>query len=177
MHCVSKKMKDYYECTHINFLGPSVDLIPTSCLDITNTSTHITYIDTNTPETMTLSFVTLMILGTSSYNSLYVNVHSRLPRSLSSAFRLCVPVGSVAQSRPTLCDLIDCSPTGCFNPGIKFASPESPALAGKFFTPEPPGMLAFRLPESKSTFATWDYTYVLGQVTKLPQASATLCIS
>ena len=86
MHCVSKKSNDYYECTHINFLGPSVDLVPTSYLDITNTSTHITYIDTNTLETMTLSFVTLMIMGTSSYNSQYGNVHSKLPRSLSSAF-------------------------------------------------------------------------------------------
>ena len=139
--------------------------------------THITYIDTNTLETITLSFVTVMITGTSYYNSLYGNVHTKLPRSLSSAFSLYVPVGSVAQSCPTLCDLIDCSPTGCFNPGIKLASPESPALAGKFFTTEPPGMLAFRLPESNSTFATWNYIYVLGQVTKLPQASATLCIS
>ena len=54
------------------------------------------------------------------------NTHTKLPRSLSSAFSLCVPVGSVAQSCPTLCDLIDCSPLGSFNPGIEFASPESP---------------------------------------------------
>ena len=65
---------------------------------------------------------------------------------------------SAAQSRPTLCDPMDCSlprfsvhgicqarmlewaaissSKNCPNPGIK---PVSPALAGGFFTTEPPG--------------------------------------
>ena len=139
--------------------------------------THITYIDTNTLETITLSCLTVMIMDTSYDNSLYGNIHTKLPRSLSSAFSLCVRVGSFAQSCPTLCDRIDCSPKDASNSGIEFTSPESPALAGKFFTTEPPGMLAFRLPESTSTLATSNYIYVLGQVIKLPQASATLCVS
>ena len=68
---------------------------------------------------------------------------------------------SVAQLRPILCDPTDCSPPGSSvhgiskqeywsglpfpppgdlpNPGIKPMSPASPALAGGFFTTEPPG--------------------------------------
>ena len=66
------------------------------------------------------------------------------------------------QSCPTLCDLMDCSPPGLLcpwdspsentgvgchfllqgdlpHPGIKPVSLMSPALAGRFFTTEPPG--------------------------------------
>ena len=46
------------------------------------------------------------------------NTHTKLPRSLSSAFSLCVPVGSVAQSRPTLCYPVDCSLPGSSVQGI-----------------------------------------------------------
>ena len=68
---------------------------------------------------------------------------------------------AVAQSWPTLCDPIDCSPPGplsmgfsrqkywsgwpfpppgdLLDPGIELASPASPALAGGFFTNEPSG--------------------------------------
>ena len=68
---------------------------------------------------------------------------------------------SVAQSCLTLCDPMDCSPPGSSvhgillartlewvpcpppedlpDPGIKPTSPSSPALAGAFFTDEPPG--------------------------------------
>ena len=68
----------------------------------------------------------------------------------------------VAQSCPTLCNCMDCSPlgssvhgdspgkntgVGCHaflrgnlpNPGIEPVSPVAPALAGGFFTSEPPG--------------------------------------
>ena len=68
----------------------------------------------------------------------------------------------VVQSCPTLCDSMDCGPPGSSfhrdsprkeywngfpypplrdlpDPGIKPASVESPALAGRFFTAEPPG--------------------------------------
>ena len=67
----------------------------------------------------------------------------------------------VAQSCPTLCNPMDCSPPGSSllgilqqeswtgwpfllpgnlpDPGIKLAPPVSPALAGRFFTTEPPG--------------------------------------
>ena len=59
---------------------------------------------------------------------------------------------SVAQSCPTLCNTVDCSPPGSSvhailrtrllewlvmpspDPGIELASPKSPALAGGFFT-------------------------------------------
>ena len=73
----------------------------------------------------------------------------------------CVPVHvcSAALSCPTLCNPMDCSPPGSmqfsrqeywsglpFPPpedysdlGIEPMSPESPALAGRFFTTEPPG--------------------------------------
>ena len=68
-----------------------------------------------------------------------------------------------AQSYPTLCDLLDCSPPGsslygifqarilllsvlpfptpggCLSLGIEPISPASPALAGDFFTTEPAG--------------------------------------
>ena len=66
-----------------------------------------------------------------------------------------------AQSYPTLCDPVDCSPPGSSlhgisqarilerfpfstlgdlpNPGIKPSSPVSPTLAGRFFTTEPLG--------------------------------------
>ena len=66
----------------------------------------------------------------------------------------------VAHSCPTLCDPMDCNPPGfsvhgisearilewvafpspedLLNPGIEPKSPESPALAGGFFTAEPP---------------------------------------
>ena len=64
-----------------------------------------------------------------------------------------------AQSCPTLCDPMDCSPSGPSvhgsfhtrilapfpppgdlpDPGIKTVSPVSPALADGFFTSEPPG--------------------------------------
>ena len=68
---------------------------------------------------------------------------------------------SVAQSCPTLCNPMDCSPPGSSvhgilqarilekftcpppgylpNPEIQPRSPVSPALAGRFFTTEPPG--------------------------------------
>lgn len=59
-------------------------------------------------------------MGTDYYTSLYGNLHTKLPKSISSAFRL---------------------------------------------------------PESNSTFASWSYLYVLGQVTKLLQASVALCIN
>ena len=36
------------------------------------------------------------------------------------------------------------------NPGIKLASPGSPALAGGFFTTEPPGMLNLRRLDNKT---------------------------
>ena len=71
-----------------------------------------------------------------------------------------------AQSCLTLCDPLDCSPPGSSvcgisqatilewlpfppprdlpRPGVKLASPGSPALAGGFFTTEPPGMLNLR---------------------------------
>ena len=77
------------------------------------------------------------------------------------AVKVGVWVCSVAQSCLTLCDPMDCSlpgssvhqilqariqkclpfpPSGCLpNPGIEPASPLSPALAGWFFTTEPPG--------------------------------------
>ena len=62
-----------------------------------------------------------------------------------------------AQSCPTLCDPVDYSPPGSSpvefsrqeywsglrgdlpDPGIEPTSPMSPALAGRFFTTEPPG--------------------------------------
>ena len=70
----------------------------------------------------------------------------------------------VAQSCPTLWDPIDCSPPGSSvhgvlqavewlpcpppgdlpNPGFKPVSPATPALAGGFFTTEPPGYVSFR---------------------------------
>ena len=73
-----------------------------------------------------------------------------------------MPVCSVAKSCLTLCDLMDCSPPGSSvrgiyqarvqrsrlpfpppgnlpNPGIEPSFPESPVLAGRFFTTEPPG--------------------------------------
>ena len=71
---------------------------------------------------------------------------------------------SVAQSCLTLCDVMDCSPPGSSvhgilqarilewvasisspgdlsHPGIEPLSLESPAMAGEFFTAEPPGKL------------------------------------
>ena len=76
----------------------------------------------------------------------------------SSLAGLCMRVCSVAQSCPALCDPMDCSLPGSSvhgtsqarileaisssralpDPGIK---PVSPALAGRFFTTEPPGKL------------------------------------
>ena len=59
-----------------------------------------------------------------------------------------------ARLHPTLCDSMDCSPSGGFlrqeyRNGLPFPSPEdlpdpglkpaSPALGGEFFTTEPPG--------------------------------------
>ena len=77
----------------------------------------------------------------------------------TSHLRVCVC--SVAQSCPTLCDPMDCSPPGSLvhgilqarilewiaisyfrgllNSGIEPSSLASPALAGGFFTTEPPG--------------------------------------
>ena len=77
-----------------------------------------------------------------------------------SVVRVCA-----AQSCPTLCDPMDCSlfgssvhgfsrqeywsglpflpPGDLPNPGIEPASPESPALAGRFFATEPPGCIYF----------------------------------
>ena len=74
---------------------------------------------------------------------------------------LCLCVCSVTQSCPTLCNPMDCSQPGFSvhgfprqeywtglpfpplgdlpNPGIEPASSASPALAGGFFTTEPPG--------------------------------------
>ena len=65
-----------------------------------------------------------------------------------------MPAGSVTKSCPTLCNPMDCSPPGSSvhgisqarilewvdtpDPGIKPASPVSPALAGGFLTTEPP---------------------------------------
>ena len=76
----------------------------------------------------------------------------------SSLAGLCMRVCSVAQSCPALCDPMDCSLPGSSvhgtsqarrleaisssralpDPGIE---PVSPALAGRFFTTEPPGKL------------------------------------
>ena len=44
---------------------------------------------------------------------------------------------------PTLCDPMDCSPPGSSVHEIFPASPVSPALAGSFFSTEPPGKLYF----------------------------------
>ena len=86
-------------------------------------------------------------------------------RNLSKYMTACIPCGmslcSVAKSRPTLFDPTDSSPPGSsvhgilqvrtlgwvaipFSrgsspPRIKPKSPVSPALAGRFFTAEPPG--------------------------------------
>ena len=70
-------------------------------------------------------------------------------------------VSGCPQLHLPLCDRMDCSPPGssvheipkqeywnglsfpppgvCPDPGTEFASPASPALAGRFFTTEPPG--------------------------------------
>ena len=89
-------------------------------------------------------------------NSPFLSPQSTTP----SLFYVCVR--SVAKQCPTLCNPMDCSPPdsvhGIFqarilkclpfpplgdlpNPGIEPASPVSPALAGGFFTTEPPGKL------------------------------------
>ena len=128
-----KKIKDYYECTHINFLEPSVDLIPTSCLDTTNTHTHMTYIDTNTLETITLSFVTVMIM------KVKVKV-----KSLSRVRLFATPWTVAHQAPPSRgfsrqeywSGLPFPSPGDLPNPGIE---PRSPALEADALTSEPPG--------------------------------------
>ena len=75
-----------------------------------------------------------------------------------------LPLSAHAQSCPALCDPMDCSPPcssvhgvpqarilewvatafsrGSSHPGIELESPASPALAGGFFTTEPPGTIA-----------------------------------
>ena len=82
-------------------------------------------------------------------------------KCISSNFRVPVCVCSVARSCPTVCDPMDCSLPGSLtmgypkqeywnrlqfstpgdipNSGIEAPSPEMPALAGLFFTTEPPG--------------------------------------
>ena len=87
---------------------------------------------------------------------------SAIQRS-GSAIHILPCVRTYAQSCPTLCDPMDCSPPGSSvhrfsrqeywsglpfpspgdlpHPGIKPASPASLALAGGFFTTEPPGKL------------------------------------
>ena len=65
-------------------------------------------------------------------------------------------------SFPTLGDLPD--------PGIKPASPASPALAGRFFTTEPPGMLYWRKlykSKAKSWCGTPPYTADTGTTKQL----------
>ena len=79
-----------------------------------------------------------------------------LPFICSDTFKfyLCMCVCSVVQSCPTLCHPMDCSPPGCpwnfqqrilewaaisfsrvsFQPSDQPSSPESPVLAGRFFT-------------------------------------------
>lgn len=77
----------------MNFLEPSLDLIPTSCLNThTHIQTHIHHIyrshTYHTLETITSNSVTVIIMGTDYYTSLYGNLHTKLPKSISSAFRL-----------------------------------------------------------------------------------------
>ena len=76
---------------------------------------------------------------------------------------------SVAQSCPTLCDPINCSPSGSYVHGITQArilewlpfpfledlpdsgiKPESSALGGGFFTPEPPGKPCLYIPRGNA---------------------------
>ena len=77
-------------------------------------------------------------------------------------------VCSVTQSCPTLCNTMDCSMPGSSVPGILLGrilvdchfllqeifldqgiEPESPALAGRFFTTEPQGIPCFSLGAEK----------------------------
>ena len=91
--------------------------------------------------------------------------------------RVCMSANPL-QCRPTLCDLTDCSPPGSSghgisqarywnglpfplpedlpNPGTEPVSPESPAVAGRFFTTEPPVnfLIAVQSPSCVQLFVT-----------------------
>ena len=100
-------------------------------------------------------FVNISILL---HSSLYIFIYVRsVCVCVCVCVCACVCVCSVAQSCPTLCNFMDCSPPGSSvhgisqpiywsrlprdlpDPGIKPVSPASPALAGGFFPTEPPG--------------------------------------
>ena len=101
-----------------------------------------------------------------SQNLLKLSLASRVKRSLlpESLQLTWVHACSVAKSCPTLCDPMDCSPPGSSVHGIyqarilewvaisspkgspqprDWTSPMAPALAGRFFTIEPPGKPLF----------------------------------
>ena len=86
---------------------------------------------------------------------------------VSVSVHVCMSMHSCGQSRLSLCNPVDCSPLGSLstefprqeywsglpfptpgdllNTGIEPVSPGSPALAGRFFTTEPPGKPLFYL--------------------------------
>lgn len=113
-------------------------------------------------------------------NDTVLRIHWGVRRQISNALRVsvptlsyvwlftapwatvCQPPLSIGSSRQKYLSALPFLPPGNVpDPGLKPMSPESPELAGRFFTTEPREKPAYRIPIIKRSFCKWLSRYML----------------